>query len=140
MEVVLDSSVALAWALPDEMSPRADRFLARASRDSVFWVPALWWYEVASALTVAQRRERLTEVDRARVIELYGMLPIQTDSLLDVNTMRRLHALAGDYTLSAYDAAYLELAQRRGLRLMTFDRRLIGAARRAGVRAVPLRS
>ncbi len=41
MDWVLDSSLALAWALPDETSPQADRFLARVSRDSVLWVPAL---------------------------------------------------------------------------------------------------
>jgi predicted nucleic acid-binding protein len=50
MEIVLDSSVALAWVLPDETSSRADRLLAKASRESVFWVPALWWYEVANVL------------------------------------------------------------------------------------------
>jgi predicted nucleic acid-binding protein len=35
MDVVLDSSVALAWALPDETSDRADRLLARASNGSI---------------------------------------------------------------------------------------------------------
>lgn len=139
MEIVLDSSVALAWALPDEASSRADRLLAGAGRGSVFWVPALWWYEVANALTVAQRRQRLAEADRVRIIELYGMLPIQTDSALDVNTMWRLNALAEEYALSAYDAAYLELAQRRGLRMATFDQRLIRAARRTGIRVINLK-
>ncbi len=139
MEVVLDSSVALAWALPDEASSRADRFLGSASRESVFWVPALWWYEVANALLVAQRRRRLSEAGRVRVVELYGLLPIQTDSALDMNTMWRFHVLAGEYELSAYDAAYLELAQRRGLRIVTFDQRLMRAARRAGVKLVQLK-
>lgn len=139
MEVVLDSSVALAWALPDETSIRADRLLSEASRKGVFWVPALWWYEVANALTVARRRRRIAEADRARIVELYGMLPIQTDSELDVNTMWRFHTLAEEYTLSAYDAAYLELALRRGLRVVTFDQRLISAARKTGVRVVHLK-
>lgn len=136
MEIVLDSSVALAWALPDEMSGRAERLLTRASRGSVFWVPALWWYEVANALTLAQRRQRLAGADRARIIELYGMLSLQTDGALDVNSMWRFHALAEEHALSAYDAAYLELALRRGLGLATFDRHLVRAARRAGVRII----
>jgi predicted nucleic acid-binding protein len=139
MEIVLDSYVALAWALPDEASSRADRLLAGARRGSVFWVPALWWYEVADALTVAQRRGRLAEADRVRIIELYGMLPIQTDSAPDVNTVWRLNALAEEHALSAYDAAYLELAQRRGLRMATLDQRLIRAARRTGVRIAHLK-
>jgi predicted nucleic acid-binding protein len=74
MECVLDSSVALAWVLPDETSSRADRLLDAASPRSVFWVPALWWYEVADALTMAQRRKRLREADRVRAAELYGLL------------------------------------------------------------------
>lgn len=136
MDWVLDCSLALAWALPDETSKRADRFLAEVSRKSVLWVPALWWYEMANALTMAQRRQRLAEADRMRLVELYGMLPIQTDIHLIPDVMWRFHVLAEEYGLSAYDAAYLELAQRRGLGLATLDRRLIRAARKAGVKVI----
>src|SRR5574337_126137 len=136
MECVLDCSLALAWALPDEASRRADRLLARASPRDVFWVPALWWYEIANALTMAHRRERLKEADGRRIIQLYGMLPIQTDTFLNPDTVWRFHSLAQEYALSAYDAAYLELAVRRGLGLATLDRRLSTAARRAGIDTV----
>lgn len=138
MDWVLDCSLALAWALPDESSRQADRFLARVSRRNILWVPALWWYEMANALTMAQRRQRLVEADRLHLIELYGMLPIQTDTALSPDAMWRFHVLAQEYTLSAYDAAYLELAQRRGLGLATLDKRLIAAARRASVRVIRL--
>jgi predicted nucleic acid-binding protein len=137
MAVVLDCSLALAWGLPDETSTRADRFLARASRD-VFWVPALWWYEIANALTVAHRRRRVAAPEVMRLIELYGALPIQTDTLVTPDVARRLHLLAQEYALSAYDAAYLELAQRRALSLATVDRHLLRAARRAGITAARL--
>jgi len=46
----------------------------------------------------------------------------------------RFHTLAWEYNLSAYDAAYLELAQRRGLGLATLDQRLSSAAQEAGVK------
>jgi len=72
MDIVLDCSVALAWALPDETSKRADRFLARAPPKDVFWVPAPWWYELTNALTTAQRSRRLAEADVMRLLELYG--------------------------------------------------------------------
>ena len=136
MDCVLDCSLALAWALPDETSRPADRFLARLSRNDNPWVPALWWYEVANALTMAQRRERLAEVDRRRIIQLYSMLPIRTDTFLDTETVWRWQSLAQEYTLSAYDAAYLELALRRGLGLATLDQRLSMAARRAGIKVI----
>lgn len=134
MDWVLDSSTALALALPDETSEQADRFFGRITSRSVLWVPALWWYEVANALLGAQRRKRLTERDRMRLIELYRMFPIQTDSILDSDSMYRFHTLAMEYELSAYDAAYLELAQRRGLGLATLDQRLHSAALKAGVK------
>ncbi|MEI9478624.1 MAG: type II toxin-antitoxin system VapC family toxin [Deltaproteobacteria bacterium] len=63
MDWVLDASIALAWALPDEASDQADRFLSRVTAKDVLWVPSLWWYEVANALVVAERRKRLTEAD-----------------------------------------------------------------------------
>ena len=134
MDWVLDSSIALALALPDETSEHADHFFRRITSKSVLWVPALWWYEMANALIGAQRRKRLIGRDRIRLIELYRMLPIQTDSILDSDAMYRFHTLAMEYELSAYDAAYLELAQRRGLGLATLDQRLRSAALRAGIK------
>ena len=76
---MIDSSLALAWALPDETSKEADRFLGRISVRSILWVPALWWYEMANALLMAQRRKRLGEAEKIRLMELYGRVPHQTD-------------------------------------------------------------
>ncbi len=137
MDCVLDCSLALAWALPDETSARADRFLSKLSSESVFWVPALWWYEISNGLTNAQRRHRLTEADSIHAVELYGELPIQTDLELSPDAVWRFQALARKYSLSAYDAAYLELAQRKGIGLATLDRHLTTSARKAGVKVIP---
>ncbi|HIE65028.1 MAG: type II toxin-antitoxin system VapC family toxin [Nitrospira sp.] len=133
MDWVLDASMALSWGLPDESSKRADRFLAQAGVDTRYWVPALWWVELANALTMARRRERITEAERGRLLELYGTLPLQTDTDLDVGLLWRLQALAQDHTLSAYDAAYLDLSQRKGCGLATLDQNLGRAAKEAGV-------
>jgi len=133
MEWVLDSSVALALSLPDETSEKADGFFERLGGQDVLWVPALWWYEIANVLIAAQRRNRLTERDRNRLTELYRMLPIRTDTVLDTEAMYRFQSLAIEHGLSAYDAAYLELAQRRGLGLATLDQRVRSACTRAGV-------
>ena len=35
MDWVLDASIALAWALPDEASDQADRFLSRVTAKDV---------------------------------------------------------------------------------------------------------
>jgi predicted nucleic acid-binding protein len=42
-------------------------------------------------------------------------------------------ATATEFRLTAYDAAYLEIARREGLPLATLDRELIHAARQANV-------
>ena len=128
MNWVIDSSMALAWALPDETSNEAEGFLSRIVIGDIFWVPALWWYEIANALLMAQRRKRLSGAGRALLIELYRKLPIQTDMALDSDIIGRFHTLCIKYNLSAHDAAYLELAQRRGLGLATVDRRLRSVA------------
>ncbi len=133
MEWVLDASVALAWALPDEDSERADLLLDAAPSGIQFYVPALWWYEVANALAVAHRRQRITKAELSRVMELYGMLPIKTDLSLGVNPAWRFCSLVNEYGLSAYDAAYIDLAQRLGVGLATFDGPLRSTAERMGV-------
>jgi predicted nucleic acid-binding protein len=136
MEWVLDSSLALAWALPDEGSQRAETFLSKRSAAHSFWVPALWWYEISNALLMAQKRDRISEVDRVRLVALYGLLPLHTDASLHLEAVRRFQELALTYTLSAYDASYLELALRKGLPLATLDQKLENAAKKAGLKVI----
>lgn len=134
MDWVVDSSLALAWSLPDETSAKADRFLSRLSAQDALWVPALWWYEISNALVTAQRRRRVMEADRLGLLELFGRLQLQTDTHLNTEMMWRVQAMAQEHDLSAYDAAYLELAVRKDLGLATLDQRLMAAARDSGVR------
>ena len=134
MDVVLDCSVALAWAFPDEASDDAERLLTRRHPHDSFWVPALWWYELTNALTVAYRHKRISESDCLRLIDIYGSLPLQTDAMIGEAAARRWHRLAKDYSLSGYDATYLELAERKDLPLATLDQRLKAAASSAGIR------
>ena len=134
MDWVLDASIALAWALPDEASDQADRFLSRVTAKDVLWVPSLWWYEVANALVVAERRKRLKEADGIHLIDLYRALPIKTDMVSGTAVMEQLRTLARQYNLTAYDVAYLELALRKGLGLATADLNLQSASKKAGVK------
>jgi predicted nucleic acid-binding protein len=134
MEAVLDCSLALAWAIPDERSAQAESLLKKIGRGSKLWVSALWWFELSNALVVAQRRGRLSDSDVLRLIELYRQLPLYTDTLLGAEAVFRFRSLALRHDLSAYDAAYLEIAQRRGIILATLDASLARAAKRAGVR------
>jgi predicted nucleic acid-binding protein len=131
---VLDASAALALGLPDERSPHADRFREAFERGDEVRVPVLWWYEIANALSAARRRKRISDAQHARLLELYRALPVRTDALFADRAFSESSRLAAAGDLSAYDAAYLELAMRRGLGLFTLDSRLAAAAKDKGVR------
>jgi predicted nucleic acid-binding protein len=133
--LVIDSSVALTWCFEDEASPRSDALLDQV-RDEGAVVPGLWHLEVANVLLQAEKRGRITAADIAMRLELIAELPIDTDNETAARAWREILALARAEGLTTYDAAYLELAIRRGLPLLTKDQALIAAAQRTGV-AVP---
>ena len=130
---VLDCSLAMAWSLPDERSDLADRFWSEVTDDFNVWVPALWWYEISNALAAAHRRGRISRATMSRLTDLFGRLPVRTDAGVGGSAFRQTGSLATEYGLSSYDAAYLELACRRGLALATLDEQLSAVAREAGV-------
>jgi predicted nucleic acid-binding protein len=132
MAFVLDASVALAWVLPDEDSPKAAALLPRLVEEGAV-VPQLWPLEIANVLLVASRRGRLTLVDTQRVAADLHALPIEVDQETHRRAFGAVLELATRHGLSVYDAAYLELAQRRRLPLATFDARLRAACEAAGI-------
>jgi predicted nucleic acid-binding protein len=134
--VVVDASVTLAWCFPDEGSEYADRVLA-ALKGQTLVVPAVWALEIANALLIGERRKRLKRPEILRFIALLEGLSIFQDSQSARENLTHVLPLARDYGLSAYDAAYLELAIRQTVPLATLDRDLQKAARRAGIRVVP---
>ena len=131
--IVVDASVALAWCFPDEASEYADGVLI-ALKGQTIVVPAVWSLEIANALLVGERRKRLRRAEILRFVALLeGLLVLQDDQTVSESVSNVL-PLARDYGLSAYDAAYLELAIRHSAPLATLDGNLQKAAKRAGVR------
>ena len=124
MPFVVDASMAMTWCFEDEATAYS-RSVLETLRRSYAEVPALWRIEVKNVLLVNERRGRIT-TQGAR--EFLQMLPPLDDQVLF--TLARRHGL------TAYDAAYLELAKRRGLPLATLDKDLIRAAPLEGVALV----
>lgn len=133
MPLVLDASVVLSWLLPDERSDEAQTIVERVV-DETFQAPALVDFEVANALLQAARRGRVPQSFVRELLSTWLELPVGRD-LADPDAIVRGAALAERHSLSAYDAAYVELAIRRGFALATFDAALARAAR---AEAVPL--
>ena len=86
-----------------------------------------------SANRIRERRGRISQADSATFIGLLEGLPIRIDDETSDHAMKASLALARAQNLSVYDAAYLELAMRRGLPLATLDERLKTAAAATGV-------
>jgi predicted nucleic acid-binding protein len=129
---VLDCSITLAWFFEDEADAYAEAVQDSLATASAL-VPGLWPLEVANALLVGERRKRTTEAKATKFLTLLKSLPITTDEETGTRAWQETLHLARSHNLSAYDAAYLELALRRGLALATLDERLKTAAKAVGV-------
>ncbi len=135
MSLVLDSSATLAWIYGDETTVSIRALFDQVAEAGAV-VPALWRLEVANSLTVAIRRRRVdAEFRRAALADL-SHLDITVDQHTDAQAWRETLHIADQHRLTLYDAAYLELAQRRRLPLATLDEDLRAAAKAAGAKTL----
>jgi predicted nucleic acid-binding protein len=130
---VADASVAIGWVHPRQATAQTASMLDAIAEGATLEVPALWPLEVANALTVLERRRKLTRDERLAGLGWLRGLPLRIDHEMASLAFSRLSELASAHQLSVYDAAYLELAQRRRLALGCQDGPLRKAAKRAGV-------
>lgn len=131
-DFVLDASIALAWCFEDEATAGTRRILARLDTEFAS-VPAIWPVEIANVLTIAERRRRITRADSAEFIATLENLVVSVDEETSSLALTRILDLAREQRLTAYDAAYLELAMRLGVPLASKDGPLCDAAERVGV-------
>lgn len=130
---VADASVAVGWVHPAQATTETAAMLDALGEGATLEVPALWPLEVANALVVLVRRRKLTEDERQTGLGWLRGLPVRIDPDAASLAFSRLSELATRHQLSVYDAAYLELAQRRKLALACQDGPLRKAAKQAGV-------
>jgi predicted nucleic acid-binding protein len=128
--LVLDSSITLSWCLPDEVGrEEIQREVARSGAIA----PAHWPLEVANALLMAERRQRINAEFRNFALRGLAALPIILDAETSARAWNETLRLAETCRLTAYDAAYLELAQRLALPLATLDAGLRTGANTLGI-------
>lgn len=130
---VADASVAVGWVHPAQATTHSAAMLEAIAEGATLEVPALWPLEVANALTVLVRRRKLTEDERQTGLGWLRGLRLRVDHEMASLAFSRLSELATTHRLSVYDAAYLELAQRRKLVLGCKDGPLRDAAKQSGV-------
>ena len=121
--------MAIAWATPEAQSAVAERVINTIG-DAEIHVPMLFWFEIANVLLVKERRAALTPADALNADRRLRQLDMINH---DACAYEALATLARAHRLTAYDAAFLELAQRLDATLASLDARLCDAARAQGV-------
>ena len=133
-EFVVDASIGIAWVHPGQATTQSEALLDRVAGGAVVRAPALWPLETANALLVLTRRGKLTEEERVSALAALAQLSVVLDYEMAALAFGKLSILAERHRLSIYDAAYLELAQRRKLAIACKDGPLRTAAKRARVK------
>lgn len=111
--LVLDASAACSLCFEDEAGPDADQLLD-ALQTAAIWVPALFGWEVANVLLMAEQRGRLCQAERVEFLHLLESLELQLDPPSTAVIWHDVIHLAQQCGLTAYDAATLELAMLPG--------------------------
>lgn len=129
---VLDCSLTMGWCFEDEKSPAGDEILeSLMEEEKEGLVPSLWRIEVVNVLNVGERRGRISSARSLLFLDFLLDLPILVDE--SPQDLKDLLLLSKTYSISAYDAAYLDLALREQLSLATLDKKLRAAAESAGI-------
>ena len=130
--LVIDCSVTMAWYFKDEATPYTNAVRAALATERAA-VPALWPLEVANVLLMGERRKRSTQAKATKWLRFLAALPIAVDTQTPALAFDPILTLARSHKLTAYDAAYLELAMRLGVPLAARDAALEKAAQAVGV-------
>lgn len=129
MDLVIDTSVAVATIFPDERYHSTSIGVLERLRSHSGAVPSLFWSEVRSVLVKAERRGRIPPSSSQVYLRQLRRLRLAIDSAqVDSDVL----SLASKHGLTGYDAEYLETALRRNARLATFDKGLFLAAKWEG--------
>jgi predicted nucleic acid-binding protein len=131
MAFVLDASVALTWCFADEASAFSASLLRRLAAGEEAIVPAHWPLEVLSALIQGKRRKRIDDLGIEQFIRDIASFHITVEQNSAIADMGDLKKLSDEHTLTAYDAAYLELARKNAVPLATLDAALVRACVKA---------
>jgi predicted nucleic acid-binding protein len=136
--IVLDASVAVAWCFDDENTHFTEGILDLLSSGTEALAPAIWPFEVANALLVAERRKRITVAQVTALLRRIAVLPISVEPIEAGRAFEQILLVARQQNLTEYDSAYLELAMRTGLPLATLDGKVKEAARLVDVKLVKI--
>lgn len=123
---VLDCScVAPLFLLDEEQNDVEELFVRAASGKGRVLVPGLIRLEILNVLATAVRRRRMHENEAEQTLHWLNNLPWEIEESPDAFAQLRILHWAEKHSISAYDAVYLELAERYGAYLKSRDTRIL---------------
>jgi predicted nucleic acid-binding protein len=124
MNLVMDASVLIKFYVPEILSDRAERLLAKVEKQDIdLLVPDLIYPEAGNILWKKQRLKELTRSEVEEITDAVLSLPLKIEASKSLLPLAVNIAIA--YGITVYDASYLSLAKVYETTLMTADRRLV---------------
>ena len=122
--MIIDANIILRAFFPDETQAQAQAVVREHVAGRIhLMAPALLPYELSNAVWQAERRERITRAQGDEILQAMTRLEIE----IVAQTWGVMLPLARQFGCSAYDAAYLNLAQATNHTFLTGDKRLYNA-------------
>ena len=133
MIYVFDTSFVGTLIIPDEFNFLARKMYSKIENEELRYTPNLFWYEITNLFKNLLRRRRYTEKEVSEFYTRLESFNFIIDNESGIKYSQKLFRLCNEYNLSSYDAAYLELAERKKAMLCTMDENLRAAAKKRGV-------
>jgi predicted nucleic acid-binding protein len=134
--IVVDASLMTAWLL-NEPALTAGFDANEIFSDSRVSVPSHWPIEISNALRTNLTGGRLGPVDFHAIVERLDLLNVRVEPAIELDEIISLAQFAAAHDLTAYDAAYIQLALSRRCALATLDNAMRRVATKLGVNLLP---
>lgn len=131
---MVDASVGFSWVYHDQATPETFTLLSEIVAGVTVVVPSFWFLEMANVLLMAQRRHKLTAIQRKAALGKLAAIQFTVDDEAARSAFDQISELAEKHGLTVYDATYLEIALRRKMSLASRDEALRSAGRRCGLK------
>ena len=126
MQLVIDSSVAIKWFVPEPLSDKAALILDDYRAGAIeFCAPDLLFAEIGSIVWKKQTLQGFPAADAART--LHDLQQIQWSILASRNLLDEAFRLAVQHRRTVYDCLYVAASLRLNCPLVTADERLVNA-------------
>lgn len=123
MNLVIDASVLIKFYVPEILSDRAERLLAKVEREEIgLLAPDLIYPEAGNTLWKKQRLKELTRSEVEEITDAILSLPLKIEASKPLLSLAV--ELVTAYGITVYDALYISPAKVYETTLITADRKL----------------